>query len=102
MRHLLARIRAKPCWASQFYLVIAGAMVVGLALDFAGLDAVKMLFWSTVVNGVLASPPLVVLVVLLTSDKGVMGRRTNSRGARVLGWICAAVMSAAALTLLVT
>jgi Mn2+/Fe2+ NRAMP family transporter len=76
-------------------------MVVGLALDFAGLNAVKMLFWSAVVNGVLA-PPLVVLVVLLTSDRKVMGERANSRGAKVLGWICAAVMSAAALALLVT
>ena len=80
---------------------MAGAMVVGLALDFAGLDAVKMLFWSAIVNGVLA-PPLVVLVVLLTSDKSVMGTRTNSRGAKVLGWICAVVMSAAALALLIT
>ena len=91
----------KPRRASQFYMVIAGAMVVGLALDFAGLNAVKMLFWSAVVNGVLA-PPLVVLVVLLTSDRKVMGERANSRGAKVLGWICAAVMSAAALALLVT
>ena len=91
----------KPRRAPQFYLVIAGAMVVGLALDFAGLNAVKMLFWSAVVNGVLA-PPLVVLVVLLTSDRKVMGGRANSRGAKVLGWICAAVMSAAAVALLVT
>jgi Mn2+/Fe2+ NRAMP family transporter len=51
--------------------------------------AVKMLFWRAIVNGVLA-PPLVVLVVPLTSDKKVMGSRTNSRGAMVLGWICAA------------
>jgi Mn2+/Fe2+ NRAMP family transporter len=62
-------------------MVMAGAMVVGLILDFAGLDAVKMLFWSAIVNGALA-PPLVVLVVLLTSDKSVMGTRTNSRGDR--------------------
>ena len=82
-------------------MVIAGAMVVGLALDFVGLNAVRMLFWSAVVNGVLA-PPLVVLVVLLSSDKKVMGSRVNSRGAKALGWICAAVMSAAALALLVT
>ncbi len=47
--------------APQFYVVIAGAMVVGLALNFAGLNAVKMLFWSAILNGVLA-PPLVVLV----------------------------------------
>jgi Mn2+/Fe2+ NRAMP family transporter len=80
---------------------LRGAMVVGLALDSGGLNAVKMLFWSAVVNGVLA-PPLVVLVVLLTSDKKVMGSRTNSRGATVLGWICAAVMSVAALALLVS
>ena len=95
-----ASLSQKPRQAPRFYLVMAGAMVVGLALDFAGLDAVKMLFWSAVVNGVLA-PPLVVLVVLLTSDKKVMGNRINSRGAMVLGWICAAVMSAAALALLV-
>ncbi len=59
-----------------------------------------MLFWSAVLNGVLA-PPLVVLIVLLTSDRKVMGKRTNSRGAQVLGWICAAVMSIAAVALIV-
>jgi Mn2+/Fe2+ NRAMP family transporter len=53
-----------------------------------------------VLNGVLA-PPLVVLVVLLTSDKKVMGTRANSRKMKVLGWTCAAVMSAAALALLI-
>lgn len=91
----------KPHRASQFYLVIAGAMLVGMALDFAGMNAVKMLFWSAILNGVLA-PPLVVLVVLLTSDPKVMGTRINSRRAKVLGWICAAIMSGAALGMLVT
>ena len=60
-----------------------------------------MLFWSAVLNGLLA-PPLIVLVVLLTSDKKVMGTRTNSRGAKVLGWTCAVLMSAAAVALAVT
>ena len=87
--------------APAFYLVITVAMLVGLTLDFAGLNAVKMLFWSAVLNGILA-PPLVVLVVLLTSDKRVMGSRANTRGAKALGWTCAAVMTAAALALLVT
>jgi NRAMP (natural resistance-associated macrophage protein)-like metal ion transporter len=95
-----ASLSKKPRRAPGFYTIIAAAMVVGLALDFAGLNAVKMLFWSAVVNGVLA-PPLVVLVVLLTSDKKVMGKRTNSRGAKVLGWICAAAMSAAALAMVI-
>lgn len=44
-------------------------MAIGLVLDFAGYDAVSMLFWSAVVNGVLAPP----LIVLLTSDPAVMG-----------------------------
>ncbi len=91
----------KPLRAPRFYMVIAAAIVVGLALDFAGMNAVKMLFWSAVLNGLLA-PPLIVLVVLLTSDKKVMGTRTNSRGAKVLGWTCAVLMSAAAVALAVT
>jgi NRAMP (natural resistance-associated macrophage protein)-like metal ion transporter len=85
--------------ARRFYGVIAVSVLVGLALNCAGLDAVKMLFWSAILNGILA-PPLVVLVVLLTSDKKVMGKRVNAPAAQVLGWTCAAVMSAAALALL--
>ena len=76
-------------------------MLIGLALDFAGLNAVKMLFWSAVLNGVLA-PPLVVLVVMLSSDRKVMGERINSRTANMLGWICAAVMAIAAVAMFVT
>jgi Mn2+/Fe2+ NRAMP family transporter len=68
--------------------VIAASVLVGLALNCAGLNAVKMLFWSAILNGILA-PPLVILVVLLTSDHKVMGKRANSRGAKVLGWACA-------------
>jgi NRAMP (natural resistance-associated macrophage protein)-like metal ion transporter len=95
-----ASLSNKPGRAPQFYLVIVGAIIVGLSLDFAHLDAVRMLFWSAVLNGLLA-PPLIVLVVLLTSDKKVMGTRTNSRGAKVLGWTCAALMTAAAVALAV-
>jgi len=87
--------------APRFYAVIALAMMIGLALDFAGLNAVKMLFWSAVVNGVLA-PPLVVLVVLLSSDRKVMGDRVNSLTANILGWICAGVMTVAAVAMLIT
>ena len=89
----------RPQRARKFYAVIAIAIVVGLALDFAGFNAVKMLFWSAILNGLLA-PPLVVMVVLLTSDRKVMGSRANSRPMQALGWICAAVMSAAAVALL--
>ena len=95
-----ASLESSPRTARAFYAVIAVAMLVGLSLDYAGLNAVKMLFWSAVLNGVLA-PPLVVLVVLLTSDPRVMGSRVNSRRMRILGWACAAAMSLAAVALLV-
>ncbi len=86
--------------APRFYGVIAASVVVGLALNYAGLNAIRMLFWSAVLNGFLA-PPLVVMVVMLTSDPKVMDDRVNSRGAQVLGWICAGAMTAAALALLI-
>jgi Mn2+/Fe2+ NRAMP family transporter len=95
-----ASLNMKFHLAPRFYAVIAVSVLVGLALNYAGFNAVKMLFWSAILNGILA-PPLVVLVVLLTSDKKVMGRRANAPGAQVLGWICAAAMSAAALALIV-
>src|SRR5688572_20624908 len=55
---------------------------------------------KAILNGVLA-PPLVVLVVLLTGDRKVMGKRVNSRRAQALGWVCAWVMSHAAWALLI-
>jgi len=96
-----ASLNIQPRLAHKFYAVIAISIVVGLVFDFAGLNAVKMLFWSAILNGLLA-PPLVIMVVLLTSDRKVMGNRTNSRGLQVLGWICALIMSAAAIALLIS
>jgi NRAMP (natural resistance-associated macrophage protein)-like metal ion transporter len=96
-----ASLDLKPGLAWKFYTVIATAIIVGLSFDFAGLNAVRMLFWSAILNGILA-PPLVIMVVLLTSDRRVMGQRVNSFGMRLLGWTCAVIMSAAALALLLS
>jgi Mn2+/Fe2+ NRAMP family transporter len=60
-----------------------------------------MLFWSAVVNGALA-PPLLVLVVLLTSRADVMGKHRNGALLRWLGWTCAGVMAIATVIMLVT
>ncbi len=81
--------------APKFYGVLAVAVALGMLLDYAGLNAVRMLFWSAVLNGLLA-PPLIVLVVLLTGDATVMFDRPSSRSTRTLGWICAGVMTACA------
>jgi NRAMP (natural resistance-associated macrophage protein)-like metal ion transporter len=90
-----------PRDARGFYAVVAVSVVIGLGLDFAGYNAVAMLFWSAVVNGVLAAP-LLVLIVLLTSDRSVMGAWTNPFWLRVLGWGTAAVMAFAAAAMIVT
>jgi NRAMP (natural resistance-associated macrophage protein)-like metal ion transporter len=90
-----------PRLARRFYAVVAVSMLVGLFLNFVGLDAVTMLFWSAVVNGVLASP-LIVLVVPLTSDPTVMGKRVNPPLLRWLGWATAVIMTAAAVGMFAT
>ena len=74
---------------------------MGLALDYAGIDAVAMLFWSAVLNGVLA-PPLIVIVLLLRSSRRIMGSRLNLTWLKVLGWITVAVMTAASLAMFAT
>ncbi len=91
----------RPKLSVKFYSVVTAAMLLGLALDYVGFNAVKMLFYSAVLNGVLA-PPLVVLVVLLTSNPKIMGDSVSSRPVRYLGWATAAIMSAAAIGMFAT
>ncbi len=84
-------LERKPRQARRFYAVIGISMILGMALVFAHVNPVKMLFWSAVVNGVLA-PPLILLVILLTSDPKVMGDRINPPIIRWLGWTTFVVM----------
>jgi Mn2+/Fe2+ NRAMP family transporter len=59
-----------------------------------------MLFWSAVLNGLLA-PPLIVLITLLTSDRRVMGPHVNPPILRILGWLTAVIMSIACVLMFV-
>jgi Mn2+/Fe2+ NRAMP family transporter len=81
--------------------VVAISMLLGLALDFVGFNAVRMLFYSAVLNGVLA-PPLIVLVTLLTSNPKVMGKRVSPSLLRILGWGTAVIMAIAAIGMFLT
>lgn len=91
----------RPRMSPKFYAVIAVSMILGLALDFVGFNAVKMLFYAAVLNGVLA-PPLIVLVIMLTNKREIMRTRVSSRPLRYLGWATAAIMTAAAVGMFVT
>ena len=91
----------KPRHAKKFYGVIAASTIVGVAIDFAGINPISALFWTAVINGVVA-PPLLVVVMLVANDTRVMGKRTNGRYTNILGWLAAGVMFAAAIGMVVT
>lgn len=96
--HWRGSLNDRPRAASKFYAVLTISVIAGLSLDYLGFNAVRMLFWAAVVNGVLA-PPLIVLVVLLTSDKKVMGTRVNPPVLKFLGWMTAALMAGATIAM---
>jgi Mn2+/Fe2+ NRAMP family transporter len=98
--HWRGSLNDRPRMAGKFYGVLATAVLIGLVLDYTGVNAVRMLFWAAVVNGALSSP-LIVLIILLTSDKRVMGERVNTRLLSVLGWITAVVMFVATVAMFV-
>ena len=81
--------------ARGFYGVIAVSVLLGLALQYSPISPMKALFWSAVINGVVAVP-LMVVIILLVSKKTVMGAYTASRPIVALGWIATVIMGAAA------
>ena len=91
----------KPRHAKKFYGVIAASTLVGVILDFAGINPISALFWTAVINGVVA-PPLLVVVMLVANNKRVMGTRTNGPATNIIGWLAAIIMFAAAIAMFVT
>ncbi len=77
--------------ASAFYGVIILSMVVGLIINFVGLDPIKALIYSAVGNGLVA-PVVMVLIVLLASNKNVMGQWQSGGLSKFFGWLGTAVM----------
>jgi Mn2+/Fe2+ NRAMP family transporter len=84
--------------ARGFYGVIAVSLLAGLVIQYSPLNPMRALFWSAVINGVVAVP-LMVVIILLASKKSVMGRFTATRSIVCLGWIATAVMGAAAVAM---
>lgn len=85
----------KPGKAKQFYGVIAAATLVGILLNFLGINPIRALFVTAVINGFLA-PPLLVLIMLVANNRAVMGEHTNGRAMNLLGWLTTVIMFAAA------
>jgi Mn2+/Fe2+ NRAMP family transporter len=81
--------------------VIAASTLVGVLINFVGINPIRALFGAAVINGFLA-PPLLVIIMLISSNKGVMGERVNGRWSNILGWAATAMMFAAAIALVLT
>jgi Mn2+/Fe2+ NRAMP family transporter len=86
--------------AKSFYAILISATAAGVALDFAHVSPVKALFWTAVINGLLA-PVLLVGVLIAASDKVLMRGQQSSLGARVLVGATVAAMSAAGVAMFV-
>jgi NRAMP (natural resistance-associated macrophage protein)-like metal ion transporter len=87
--------------APEFYAVIAAATVVGMGINFVGINPIAALVIVAVINGMLAAP-LVVVMMFVSNDRKVMGERTNGRLLNAVGWVTAAIISVAAVALIAT
>jgi NRAMP (natural resistance-associated macrophage protein)-like metal ion transporter len=90
----------KPWQARGFYCIIAVATAVGTALNFFGVDPIRALFLTAVINGLIAVPILVVLM-RMASDVRVMGRFVIPRRLALAGWLTTAAMTVAAVALVI-
>jgi Mn2+/Fe2+ NRAMP family transporter len=86
--------------ARGFYAVIAVSVLAGLVIQYSPISPMKALFWSAVLNGVVAVP-LMVVVILLVSRRSVMGPFTAPRPLIILGWLATAAMAAAAVRMFI-
>jgi Mn2+/Fe2+ NRAMP family transporter len=91
----------KPRRAARFYLLIAASTLVGMFINFTKVNAITALFWTAVLNGFLA-PPLLVLIMMISNNRAIMGNRVNGRVVNALGWTATVVMFAAAVALVFT
>lgn len=87
--------------AHGFYGAIAVATIVGLLINFVNINPITALYYSAVINGIIA-PPLIVMILFIANNKKIMGERTNNNLLNILGIITAFVMGAASVILLWT
>jgi Mn2+/Fe2+ NRAMP family transporter len=78
--------------APRFYAVIAIAIAIGLAISFTGIDPIRLLVWSAVINGIVAAP-LVIVVGLIAADRRLMGRHRSRALSNVLIGVTAVAMT---------
>ena len=94
-----ASLDAKPRQSRRFYAFIALATLAGVLINFVGINPIDALVYSAVLNGLLAAP-LLVLMMLASADPVVMGDRANGAVTTILGWATTVLMGLAAVVLI--
>jgi Mn2+/Fe2+ NRAMP family transporter len=87
--------------APGFYLIVGAATLAGLGAALTPLDPIRVLFWSAFVNGIVAVP-LMVTMMLVVMSRRIMGRFAASRGLMIFGWAATAMMAVVVVAMLVT
>jgi Mn2+/Fe2+ NRAMP family transporter len=91
----------KPKEAKEFYGAIAGFTVVALAMNFLHINPMKALVWAGVIQG-FSTPPLLLLILLMTNNPAIMGKWVNGRGINILGGITFVAIFGATIGLVAT
>ena len=94
-------LHAKPSEAKKFYAAIGVFTVLAMSMNFLGFNPMKALVFSGVVQG-FSTPPLLLMIMLITNSRRIMGDRVNTRGLNILGWITTAAIFAATVGLVIT
>jgi Mn2+/Fe2+ NRAMP family transporter len=96
-----AGLSRKPVRAKAFYATLTLATLIGVMINFSPINPIKALYWSAVINGVVAVPVMITMMHM-THRPEIMGEFPVSDGLRLVGWIATAVMAVAALIMAVT
>jgi NRAMP (natural resistance-associated macrophage protein)-like metal ion transporter len=94
-------LHAKPTEARRFYGLIVAFTVIAVGLNFLGFNPMKALVYSGIVQG-FSTPPLLLLILLMTSNRQIMGDKANTRALKVLGWITVVTIFSASAGLVAT
>ncbi len=91
----------KPKYRPTFYGVLLASTVIGVFINYLGINTIAALFWTAVINGVIAVP-LLILIVLTGAKRSIMGKRASGRLSLTLTWAATALMAVAAIAMIVT